>query len=76
MRAAQHLRDTSTRGGPMKSAAVRALLRADSRTLARDPLLGWVVRLALLLRVQVSRIESALLAAAGISRRTDKRSGG
>ena len=55
----------------MRSAAVRALLRADSRTLARDPLLGWIilfpVGLGLLLRVLVPRIDSALLSAAGFS---------
>ena len=55
----------------MKSGALHALLRADSRTLARDPLLGWIilfpVALALLVRVLVPRIESALLAAAGFT---------
>ena len=55
----------------MKSAAVRALLQADSRTLVRNPLLGWIilfpVGLALLLRTLGPRVESALLAAAGFT---------
>jgi fluoroquinolone transport system permease protein len=53
----------------MMAAAVRALMRADSRLLWRDPLLGWVLLLpfgvALLLRVLVPRAGDALLAANG-----------
>jgi hypothetical protein len=51
--------------------AIRALVRADARTLARDPLLGWIMLftlgLALLLRILIPRIESALLAATGFA---------
>ena len=55
----------------MTATAVRALVRADARTLARDPLLGWIMLftlgLALLLRILVPRIESALLTATGFA---------
>jgi fluoroquinolone transport system permease protein len=53
----------------MRAAAARALLRADSRLLWRDPLLGWVLLLpfgiALLLRVLIPEAGEALLAANG-----------
>jgi fluoroquinolone transport system permease protein len=52
----------------MRTAALTALMYADSRLLWRDPLLGWVllpVGLALLLRVLVPRAGEALLAAGG-----------
>ena len=53
----------------MRTAALTALMYADSRLLWRDPLLGWVlllpVGLALLLRVLVPKAGEALLAAGG-----------
>lgn len=53
----------------MTTAAVRALMHADSRLLWRDPLLGWVVLLpfgmALLLRVLIPKASDGLSAAYG-----------
>jgi fluoroquinolone transport system permease protein len=53
----------------MRTAALTALMYADSRSLWRDPLLGWVlllpVGLALLLRVLVPKASEVLLAAGG-----------
>lgn len=53
----------------MTSAAVRALVRADSRLLWRDPLLGWILLLpfgfAVLLRVVVPKAGEALLVTRG-----------
>ena len=49
----------------MNAAMFRALVFADSRSLWRDPLLGWVlglpIGLALLLRPLIPRIHEALL---------------
>jgi fluoroquinolone transport system permease protein len=53
----------------MRAAALAALVHADSRSLWRDPLLGWVLLLpfgvALLLRALVPRVSEALLTANG-----------
>ena len=53
----------------MTAVAVRALMRADSRLLWRDPLLGWVLLLpfgiALLLRILIPEAGDALRAANG-----------
>jgi fluoroquinolone transport system permease protein len=55
----------------MTATAILALARADARTIARDPLLSWIilfpVGVALLLRILVPRIETSLWSAAGFA---------
>jgi fluoroquinolone transport system permease protein len=54
----------------VRTDALRALLRADARSLVRDPLLGWVallpLGLALLLRLLIPAVSEALSAAGGV----------
>lgn len=53
----------------MSQSALGMLMRADTRLLWRDPLLGWILMLpmalALLLRILVPRVRETLLAASG-----------